>query len=149
MTPEEAAQLITVMTATWPNPPWKPEQAKMWRIDLEPLDAEDAAAALVELRNTERFCPTWAVFHDVYKQKRHQSHLRGADERGLPVAAASPAGLPLVMRLRDIQVATGDQHDHKRGALNCPVCKLHDHDDQGRHRSDCERCRTTATALTA
>jgi hypothetical protein len=35
---------------------------------------------------------------------------------------------------------TRAEHDHRHGVDGCPVCKLHDRDDTGRHLRSCRRC---------
>lgn len=50
-------------------------------------------------------------------------------------------------RLRSIMAANGDAHDHRRGHLECPICKLHDHDSNGEHPSGCRRCHLLGEAL--
>lgn len=118
----------------------------MWRADLEPLDPECAFATLADLRDSETFRPAWATFHQRYQERRRMQHMAGG--RALPTGAPTAPTRVLLHRLADISAATADRHDHRQGHLSCPVCKLHDHDEHGRHTANCDRCKLLGTALT-
>jgi hypothetical protein len=65
--------------------------------------------------------------------------------------------MPHIERLASIMGTRSEDmgHDHRSKSedralahLKCPVCSQHDHDEYGKHRNDCARCKLLGTALT-
>lgn len=119
----------------------------MWRADLQPLDVEVAFAAFDDVRKVEKFRPTWAAFLEAVNAKRRVRDMRASFDRGLPSGGPTAPTNPTLLRLVEVMSATADAHDHRKGNLSCPVCRLHDHDRYGVHLLSCARCGTIAAAL--
>jgi hypothetical protein len=152
MNPDEADRILVIMAATWPAPIWTDDQVALWHDDIGKYDPGDATAALEDLRMHATFRPSPAEFHQAVMAKVRHRQMRASFKKGLPEPTEAKQ-FGLVHRLATIQAAQTEQHDHRNGNTNCPVCKLHKQIPQpgstnATHAPDCPRCQTLADGLT-
>jgi hypothetical protein len=66
MTPEQAAQVLTLMRGTWPRLAPDEVADRLWLEDLMGLEQAIAIDTFRSLRDTETNTPSWATFRAAY-----------------------------------------------------------------------------------
>lgn len=70
MTREQAAQLVAILVAHYPNAKFTRENAQAWTDELQALDAEKTHAAVKALVRTEKWMPSLAHIFELVAPKR-------------------------------------------------------------------------------
>lgn len=70
MTTTEAAELLTLLRASWPRLAQDEVADRLWLEDLMRLDHDDALKAFRLLRDTSETTPSWAHFLRAYERGR-------------------------------------------------------------------------------
>lgn len=60
MTPEEATQVLTAITAAWPNPPMTDEQVELWMLKLLGMAHAPVLDAILALADVDEWRPSIA-----------------------------------------------------------------------------------------
>lgn len=156
MTHDEAIAVISTIMAAWPQAQrMSNDTARLWMIDLAPLEAGLSITALERLRRELDWPPTTHQFLDAYRAVTPR-----ATTHALPPAKPATPAKPVIEALRMVRAALSNRAEHLNHHLNpaihCPVCKHHDHTitdpnspNGCTHRHDCRRCAQLAGAVTA
>lgn len=148
MATEDVQTLIRWIAEVWPHQPFTEGEVRLWRGDLERMEAVVAADALDDLRATEEFRPSWAKFRAAYQARlrRVQHDDRPALEEAVvprPESARRWAAVhAFIVRRRYLA------HDHRDGPHSCPICSRHKHHGGTHPTAGCARCEEVTEQVT-
>ncbi len=123
MTPADAANVLGLLTAAWPNQDMPDRTVDLWLGLLSELDLSDAKEAARTVVRQDQWFPSVARFIQAAEAAKHGRQNREAAHRGLGDGhrpAAPPAQLVEATR-QLIAEQAGKKHWHG-GPDPCPVC---------------------------
>lgn len=127
MTPEQAHQVLRILTAAWPNHDMPDDTIRLWVGTLGEMEHSDAMSAAKSIVNEDRYFPTIARLRQTEAAAKHARRNRESADRGLPTAPQAIARpervrttIAQVRATLDVRRGAGG-HDH-HGPNPCPVC---------------------------
>lgn len=126
MNSQEAGDVLSALTAAWPNQNLPRETVQLWIGVIAKLDLNDAMAGAWTVVREDTWFPSVARYLAAVKAAQHARANREAASRGLPSPGRRVPDRArfdeFVSGCRDQLAARGTRgHDH-RGPEPCPVC---------------------------
>lgn len=124
MNDTEAANVLGLLNAAWPNSDLPDRTVELWiglLCEMEMLDAREAAKTVIRQDN---WFPSIARFTQTVEAARHARRNREAASRGLPSARWEPSPLPqaLIDATRGLIAEQASKKHWHGGPKPCPVC---------------------------